>query len=476
MNQLSKSCIVLLSFLCILFFPESTPGWWSGEHNTHFHLITFSSQKLSAAGLYDRDILKAASNCPDGPHKSPLEHDKIVRVKENFCATVGMTLLPGKGGPVNCHGDCQSPADCMGRALHYLDDKADVTETDHKKDLRNHVYDRYLVIRQHPLLNQSLPYYFGRVAAADTDSLAGQLLAERSLLINDMQRANMPPETRVSARDAVFARAFALVQVGQDRLIDLYHMEVGKNASAICRETPAYCKGLEKQIQQACQRKDVVTIKRLINESRQAYSHAKPECRKLHENENHYLQQCGGGGPITIHLQCPQGCDVMSGGTHKDFLLTVSGNVQFPLTFSSRVIKAPQCGSNWHQGDQTLTQHMMMQQGNSWQHTFRGAIYCNVGSHRPECRSFAYSYQYWALTADRRKSNVVQVNFTCTAKQSGATPPSPCPPNHEPRAFCQASDNRNIDCCSPPPACTPNPKCIKVKCTTVQRCVPKVRR
>lgn len=475
MNQLSKCSSILFAFLCTLFFAEASPGWWSGEHNTHYHLITISSQKLSAAGLFDRDILRAASNCPDGPHKSPLDHDKIVRVKENFCATVGMTLLPGKAGPVNCVGDCQSPADCMGRTLHYLDDKADVTETDHKEELRNHVYNRYFAIRQHPLLNQSLPYYYGQVAAPDTDSLARQLLAQRSILISDMRRANMPPETRVSARDAVFARAFALVQVGQDRLIDLYRMEVSKNAAAICRDTPAYCKGLEKQIQQACQRKDVVTVKRLINEARHATAHTKQECTKLHEHENQYLQLCGGGGPITIHLQCPQGCDVMSGGAHKNFLLTVSGNVQFPLTFSTRFIKAPQCGISWRQGDQTLTQHMMTQRGDSWQYTFPGAIYCNVGSNRPECRSFTYSYEYWAVTADKRKSNIARANFTCTTKQSPTTH-SPCPPTQEPRVFCQASDNRNIDCCSRPPACTPNPKCIKVTCSAVQRCVPKVRR
>ena len=475
MKQISLTGAALLCLIFILFLAETSHGWWSGKQNSHYHLITLSEQKLSSSGLYNPDILKDAASCPDGPHKNLLEHDKIVRVKENFCATVAASLSPPKFAPVNCAGDCQSTADCMGRTLHYLDDKADVTETDHKEDLRRHVYERFGIIKQHPLLSRNLQHYASRLFSPDTDTLAQRMFSERGPLIDDMRKANSPIETRAAARDAVFAKTFALVQAGQDRLIDLYHMERNKYASDICRDMPAYCVGLEKQIDQACQTKDLAAVKRLIDAARHAKAESHPSCRKLHANEKRYVQQCG-GGPVSIGLRCPQGCNVTSGGGRKDFTLTVTGDVQFPLTFTSRLIGAPQCGTSWRQGDEHLTQNMMTQTGGGWQHTFKNAIFCNVGSNRPECQSFTYTYQYWVVTADKRKSNVVQHSFTCTAKPSQGPMHSPCAPGYEPITVCQASDNRNIDCCSPPPACAPNPKCIKVTCTAKQRCVQRFRR
>jgi hypothetical protein len=177
-----------------------------------------------------------------------------------------------------------------------------------------------------------------------------------------------------------------------------------------------------------------------------------------------------GRDPV-INLSCPQGCDVMSGGPAKDLVLTVSGDVKFPLTATGIFIRAPQCGIRWNQGNQILNRSMMTQVGANLQYTFKGAISCTVSSQLPECRSFTYTYQHWVTTADNRKSNVVTMNYKCSSRPAIVAPA----PSRNCRDICvqekivwRSSDGRHIDCCANG---VKNPRCIGVRCTQSKQCV-----
>jgi hypothetical protein len=105
---------------------------------------------------------------------------------------------------------------------------------------------------------------------------------------------------RNDARDAVFVTNFALIKAGQDKLVDLYKTELGKDASEICKDTPAYCKGLEKQIDQACHEKNLTKVKSYIQLAKNAKALNDPGCRDLKNlinNEKRKLQECS--GPVT---------------------------------------------------------------------------------------------------------------------------------------------------------------------------------
>ncbi len=271
MKQSLKTILTLFFVLCTFVLTESLHAWWSQPNNMHFRLLNLSQSKLLEIGLFNM-ALEKASGCPDGPNKS-LVHKDPGRVKLNFCAAVGMALKGDPHGPVNCRHDCQSIADCMGRTLHYLDDNIDSTHIDSEhvmNDLRHHAYNRFNEIKMNPRLGQYIMDYNSIIS---NKSFINDIHKETSRLRAELRTANNIKDinTRTTERDEVFAKNFALIKASQDRLIDLYIEEVKAYASNTCKDTPAYCIGLEEKIRQVCLVKDVNSGKRLLNEAKAAY-------------------------------------------------------------------------------------------------------------------------------------------------------------------------------------------------------------
>jgi len=432
MKRSLKTIVTLLFVLCTFVLTESLHAWWSsGKHEKrkmHFNLITLSESKLKAEGLFNRETLDFASQCPDGPDKT-FDHKNPIRMKENFCSIVGMALTKEKGSdPIKgCARECKTVIDCLGRTFHYFEDYADSTHIDSEhvmNDLRLYAYDHFNSLRVKSMDDQA--NYFYKNMSNDYNSFVDYIDKQMDGykdgktpvkgLKQKLWEANRKEQgkPRNDARDAVFITNFALIKAGQDKLVDLYKTELGKDASEICKDTPAYCKGLEKKIDESCKIKDLTKVKEYLKKAKEAKSHEEQACKNLINREGTYLQKCK-PVPVTISVTCPQGCNVMSGAARKDLTLTVYGDVQFPLTYVSRFIKAPACGTSFQQGSQPLSQNMMTHNGANWQHTFKGSIFCNVGSKKPECQSFTYTYHHWITTASNQKSNVVQMNYQCTS-------------------------------------------------------------
>jgi hypothetical protein len=268
MKRSLKTILTLFFVLCTFVLTESLHAWWSKPNNMHFRLLNLSQSKLVEVGLFNFAILQTASNCPDGPNKS-LVHKDPERIRLNFCATVGMALKGNPIGPIDCRHDCQSITDCMGRTFHYLEDLADSTHADnHIEDSRRHAYDRFDKIKGNPRLGQYIQKYNGIFSNKSYMSLINDIHRETSYLKDDLRKANnKDTNTRTTERDEVFAKNFALIKASQDRLIDLYIAEFKAYASNTCKDTPAYCKGLEKKIRQVCLAKDVNNVKRLLDEA-----------------------------------------------------------------------------------------------------------------------------------------------------------------------------------------------------------------
>lgn len=315
MKRSLMAIVILFVVLYPVIFAESLYAWWSQPNNMHYKLITLSESKLKSGGLYDGNALYKASSCPDGPNKS-IDHKDPSRIKVNFCSTVGMALTGVKIGPVNCRSDCKSTIDCIGRTFHYLADLADSTHADnHIEDSRKHAHDRFVKIKRDPGMSQQVKEYNHALAGFNNNSVAHYNAVVKYIhdttssapknlkdLKDELRAANNKGRgiARDTARDKVFVKNFALIEAGQDKLIDLYKKELAAYASGICIDTPAYCEGLEKQINQACHEKNVAKVKSYIQLAKNAKALNDPGCRDLRNiinNEKRKLQECS--GPVT---------------------------------------------------------------------------------------------------------------------------------------------------------------------------------